>query len=746
MRLSENTACSIVKSGSPGSSKKKVLACVIHQACIGTGLFLLPTLPAIAQSSGDELSRGQVQEEVIVIGDQSEFRRDNSSVTKFTEPLRDTPQSITTLTSEFLDQRGVTTLEDALRTVPGITLGAGEFAWQGNNPNLRGFSSRNDMFLDGIRDFGSYARDPFNLERVEVLQGPSSMVFGRGSTGGVINQSNKKPLREEDLTAANVNIGTNSTLRGTVDISRPITSLGEDAAFRVNMMGHKSDIAGRDGGGAKRFGIAPSLAMGLGSATRLTLSYMKQVADDTPDYGLPWFGTVPADVPRENYYGFDDDYVDTNADIFTVELDHQLNDIIDLNSQFRYAHYTRDNRITEPLIDAGTPAGTSPADITIDRYIFFGDSTETMLFGQVGATFLFNTGDIGHALVTGVEIGKETSAPTFGFAIGVPGTNLLNPNQGAGFSATRLETRVEADTTAKSLAFYALDTIKFGDTIQLVTGVRWDKFSTDYDADRFAGTPTRFTGAGADTSESIEQTDKVVSYRAALVYKPVEYGTVYFGWGTSFNPSGETLSFVTSGRGLGTGNVTLSPEKNRSFEFGTKWELLDESLAVNGSIFRIEKTNARVPDPDNPGFNKLEGKQRVDGVSFNITGHPSEDLEVWAGYTYLDGKVVNSGFPKVDTPHHSLSTWVSYRLTPVLQFGGGARYLSKRLVTSGATPKSIDGYWALDAMGSYQLNDSLLLKLNVSNLTDKYYFSQIHPWHIVPGPGITATFAANFLF
>jgi catecholate siderophore receptor len=225
-----------------GGIKKKRLACSIARACMGTSLFITPMISVYAQSTAEIESNNPNREEILVTGDKGGFTRNNSSIGKFTESLRDTPQSITSLSSEFLDQRGVVSLEEALRTVPGITMGAGEFSWQGNNPSLRGFSSRNDMFLDGIRDFGSYSRDPFNLETVEVLQGPSSMVFGRGSTGGVINQASKKPLLEP-MTTIKFNLGTDSTLRGAADISRPVNVMGDGTAFRLNLMGHKSEVA-----------------------------------------------------------------------------------------------------------------------------------------------------------------------------------------------------------------------------------------------------------------------------------------------------------------------------------------------------------------------------------------------------------------------------------------------------------------------------------------------------------------------
>jgi catecholate siderophore receptor len=718
--------------------KKSVLARAVAHASLSTSALFFPIQPALAQSS--------MLEEIIV----NAIRRDDlskgaSSVSKFTEPLRDIPQSITSLSDEFLAERGVLSLEDALRTVPGITLGAGEFSWQGNNPNLRGFSSRNDMFLDGIRDFGSYSRDPFNLGSVEVLQGPSSIIFGRGSTGGVINQASKKPMLES-LTAVNVNLGSDSTLRGSADIARALPALGAETAFRLNVMAHQSEVAGRDGAESRRYGIAPSLALGLGSPTELTLSYMKQVADDTPDYGLPWFDGKPAVVPRSNFYGFDSDFVKTNADIFTAQVTHHLNYTTVLNAQIRYARYSRDVRLTEPLVPASIAAGTSLADITIDRYVFFSDSTENMLFAQASATMRFETGAVDHAVVTGIEMGRESSDPSFGFAIGVPGTNLLSPDQTGGFSAARMETRVTSDTVAKSIAVYAIDTIKLGKHWQFIAGLRWDSFDVDYTATRFAGTPTRFMGVGTNSSESFQQVNKELSYRTALVYKPVEYGTVYFGLGTSFNPSAEGLSFLTTGRGLGLGNQELDPEKNRSYELGTKWELFGENLTVNVAVFRTTKTNSRIPDPDNPGFNMLVGKLQVDGLSLGVSGNLTEKLGLWAGYTYLDGGGPCRPPCVLDAPEHSLSAWATYRLTERLQIGGGGRYISERFAVTAPGEKSIPGYWAFDAMGSYQLTDKTLLKLNLTNLTDKLYFSQLHPWHVPPAPGFTGVFAVNMLF
>jgi len=629
--------------------------------------------------------------------------------------------------------------------VPGITLGAGEFSWQGNNPNLRGFSSRNDMFLDGMRDFGSYPRDPFNVESIEVLQGPSSAIFGRGSTGGVINQSSKRPSLDS-LTAVSVNTGSDATLRGTADVARPLPLWGDGAAFRINAVAHQADVAGRDIVQTQRYGFAPSLAFGLNGPTRVDVSYFHQTTDDIPDYGLPWFNGAPAAVPRQNFYGFDSDYLNTNADLFSVDVVHKHGDGLQVHGLVRDARYERESRLTEPLIPPAVPPTTPLDQITVTRNVFTGRSIEAMTQAQGDVTLRFATGAIEHALVTGLEFARESSAPWFGFGVGVPGTNLLNPTPHEPFTATSTAPRLIADTDANSLGVYALDTLKLGDAWQVVAGVRWDRFAVDYRADRFA------VGGAPTGSEEIQRTDEEPSYRAAVVYKPRESGSVYLSWGTSFNPSAETLSFITSGRALGINNAFLAPEENESFELGTKWDLLDNALALSTAVFRITKDNARVPDPNNPGFNMLAGEQRVDGVTVTVLGAIGR-WRLSGGYTHLDSEVVKSaagaapvGSPLANAPDDTFTAWAARAISSRFEIGVGARYVSDQLAQNVPPIKAVESYWALDAMGKYRVSQRLTLKLNLTNLTDEYYLDQLHPFHVVPGPGFTAMLAINATF
>ena len=226
--------------------------------------------------------------------------------------------------------------------------------------------------------------------------------------------------------------------------------------------------------------------------------------------------------------------------------------------------------------------------------------------------------------------------------------------------------------------------------------------------------------------------------------------TLYAGVGTSFNPSTESLSQISSGRNLTISNVSLEPEENESAEIGFKWELADGQLLLDGALFSIEKTNARVPDPDNPGFNLLAGKQRLRGFSVNLSGRLGAQWQLAGGYTYLDsaqGKTLQVAVPR-DSPlasvaDHGFSLWVHYDAPIELQLGAGARYVGERLATISLPKKSVADYWSFDAMASYQLTENLSIKVNLTNLGDEYYFDQLHPWHVIPGPGFASVFALN---
>lgn len=703
-------------------------------------------LPADALRAA-ELQRDEV-DTVLVEGVRIlDYKTKASSLGKLTEVLRDVPQSITTVMQQEMDDRAVTTMNDALRTVPGITLGAGETSWQGTNLFLRGFTTRNDMFLDGMRDFGYYYRDPFNNSSIEVLKGPASVLFGRGSTGGVIQQVSK-PVILDSHASASLQFGTDATRRGTLDVGSSLPALGHTAGFRLNAMVHDGEVADRDGAKNQRWGVAPSLALGLGTPTRLHLNYFHQQDDSRPDYGLPWMAGRPAPVRRNNFYGFHSDYLDTTVDIGTLRVEHDFSDAVSIRNQVRYSRAERDFRITEPTVPAGTHADSPVENVTLTRLVFEGYSTDTLLQNQTDLTARFSTGGLQHTLVSGVEFSRDNPRPVYVSNSGLPTTNLAAPPR-QDYSVDLSYPRLSAHTVAKGVGVYALDTIKFSDQWQAVLGARWDRLETEYRS-------TGYSPAGAViATTSIDRTDEAPSYRAALVYKPTTAGTVYVGYGNSFNPSAEGIeSMVSSGRALGQANRQLDPEENDTYELGAKWEFGGGQVLLSGALFRIEKSNARVPDPTLPGFNTLGGEQRVDGFEIELAGRVTTFWNLRAGYAYLDSEVVNStpggpvaGAPLTMTPEHTASVWNEFHLPRGFEVGVGALHVSSRLGQNTASAYLVaPGYTTVDMMAKYRVSPSVLLQVNVSNLTDEYYLDQLHPFHVIPGAGRTALASVRVRF
>ncbi len=681
---------------------------------------MLPTLPV----EGDATSSG--------------YQATTPSLTRLTQPLLDTPQSINVIPQQLMQDQGVTTVRDALRNVPGISLGAGEAGAQGDNLTIRGFTARNDFYLDGMRDFGSYYRDPFNLQQIDVLKGPASVLFGRGSTGGVVNQVSKQP-QLAPITAGTIVLGTDATYRVTADMNRAIEGL-DGAAVRLNFMGNLNGIADRSSTEYRRLGFAPSVAFGLGTDTRVFINYFYQQSYDTPDYGLPWLYASPAPVNRNIFYGFSQsDYLRTLVNVGTVTLQHDFNDSITISNKSRYASYHRDGRITEPQIVYGSNVSpnTPLTQLTIRRAMIAVASQETFLQNQTDLTARVNTGPLEHIIVAGAEVGQETSNPTRTGYLNVPGASLLYPNSATAFTAPSFYQTVITNTS-NMYALYLIDTIKLGDKWELTGGIRYDQFNTTY---------KQIVAPAANLTNDAGMT----SYRAALTYKPAANGSIYFAFGTSFNPSAESLSLASS-------SSQLAPEENITYEVGTKWNVLNERLTLTGAVFQIEKNNARVPDPNNSAFNILGGNQRVRGFEIGVAGHITDAWQVYAGYAFLDGVVVSStlantvGQPLANTPQNTFSIWNSYNLPwHDIEIGGGVQYVGERIASStpNTTTNRIEvaaGYYTLQLMAKMPIRPGVDLQLNGNNLTNVKYYDLLHPSHVVPGSGASGVMTLSFKF
>ncbi len=337
----------------------------------------------------------------VVVQDQnSPYVVPQSSLSKFPEPLINTPQSITIVPQKLVEEQAGTTLRDALRNVPGITAVAGEGGGaQGDVFTLRGFNARNDMYIDGVRDSGSYFRDSFNFESVEVLKGPSSTYFGRGSTGGIINQVSKVPRLDPSYNGI-FSAGGNVFLRGTIDVNQPIPQVLPNAAFRINLMAHRDDVVERDKIEIKRLGFAPSIAFGLGTPTQFTLSYLLQTEDNIPDYGFPYVNGRPLRTDRTSFFGLtNEDKEETTVNIGTFRLDHRFNDMFSFRNTLRYSHVDRDSAVTN---------ATAILPNTLNRSRPQRNTQESILGNQSDLTAKFDTFGFNHTATTGLEVARET--------------------------------------------------------------------------------------------------------------------------------------------------------------------------------------------------------------------------------------------------------------------------------------------------------------------------------------------------
>jgi catecholate siderophore receptor len=688
---------------------------------------------------------------------QTGYKVDEPSLSKYTEPLRDTPQTINVVPKRVIEQRGATSLREVLRNVPGITVNAGEGGGpQGDNLRIRGFAANTDLFLDGMRDISQTSRDPFNLQQLEVLKGPSSIAFGRGSTGGIVNQVSKTPDVAAPFYDGALTVGTDMTKRATIDLNQPLTdgiSLG-GAALRLNAMVHDSDVAGRDEIENSRWGFAPSLTVGQQTDTRATLSYYHLTQDNLPDYGLPLSNArVPSGIDQGNYYGLKNiETEQTQNEIGTLKIEHDINDMFMLRNQFRYEYDTRYAIVSPPRVNAfllanglvshnvnnvttlaAANAGNAPGRDTYNKNIV----------NQTDLTSRFSTLGLDHAVVTGIELSHEVFDNRAFSYTNIPAASAFFPNPRAanGTFTPGTKSHAEADT----FGVYAIDTVKLGKQWEVVGGLRYDRMETD---------STSTTAAGVRTD--LSRTDDMPSWRGAVVYKPVEAGSIYVAYGTSFNPSAESLSLAVDAGGANTSanSATLPPEKNKSYEIGTKWEVLEKKLFLTGAIFRIVKSNARTQDPlDLNDFTVLDGEQRVNGFEVGMVGQITKDWQIMAGYTYLDGKVTKSknpvevGAQTANTPHHSFSAWTTYDLTQRWQVGFGTQYISERTFSTTNTAE-LPSYWLFDAMVGYRLAQNVDLRLNILNLTDEFYIDKVHSGggHGVPGAGRTALLTTAFHF
>ncbi|MGF6777321.1 TonB-dependent receptor [Paraburkholderia sp. GAS334] len=675
----------------------------------------------------------------------SDFQAEKSSVgAKVPTALRDVPQAVVVVPKAVLQSQAATSFSDALRNVPGVTLGAAEGGQIGNNINLRGFTARTDIYLDGFRDRGQYYRDTFNLESIDVLYGPSSLYFGRGSTGGVINQVSKQPTLKQRADVS-VQAGTHDRYRTTVDLNQPIT---DTAAFRINAFGQDLGSS-RDVMKSKDYGVAPEVKFGIGTPTEITLSALIQHNRDQPDYGVPSLNGHPAPVNRGTFYGFTDDRTIQDVQTLSARIQHRFNENLTLRNQTQFSHYSTEARATNAASVLTGPLATSTA-LTKGNYTSLPLSSlyvklqgkdrninDHSLYNTTDLEAKFNTGFLKHDVITGVDLSHETySNQTFTSTTpGLPSNTLaivplVDPTYTTRPANVKTVATNLAESSANGIGLYANDTISIGEHWKVVGGVRWDRYE--------ASINNSINAPGYAT-----QTNFFTSVRGGIIYQPTDWQSYYVSYGTSFDPSLEALT-------LTNGQQNLPPEKNRSYEVGSKWDLLGGGLSVTQSLFSIEKTNARTLDAT--GNYQLDGDIRVRGYQLGLAGHITNKWQVFGGYTYMDGTVLKAldgtaGKTPANTPRNMITLWTTYDFTPQWQIGGGPVYTSSRYAANN-NYVSVGGYTRWDAMAAYHAK-KYDVQFNVLNFTDKKYYDALIPsdgGRAVPGVGRTFLATVNYRF
>ena len=678
--------------------------------------------------------------EVEVTGSQG-YRAESLQSAKYPSTLLETPQSATVITPELREDRADNSLRDSLRNVSGISLGAGEGSYQGDNFSIRGFAARSDIFIDGMRDFGSYTRDPFDTENIEVLKGPSSTEFGRGSTGGAVNTVTKTP-ELEGFTEGSVEWGSDETHRGTLDFNQPIPGL-QGSAFRLNVMGSQNNVTDRNDIDYTRWGFAPSLAFGLGTDTRVILTYLHQQESDNPDYGIPWVNDRPAPIAWDTFYGFTNDYFRANDNIGTLLVEHDFGDAVTAHEQLRLASYSRSLRVTQGQTPDDFVDGQPLEGVQADRVVIDGVSTDRMLDNDFNVQWKAAHGPIENKLVAGFEYVHQSGDPrrTEPSWEGAPTTSLLHPDSGdefEGFGTTSILVHGNVDTYAG----YLIDTLKLGKQWSLIGGLRYDSVASLY-KESFSN--TSFTANNARPS-----------WRGALVYQPAPNGSIYFSAGTSFHPNVQQVTLSNedvlpeSFTNIPVGEIT-------SYELGTKWDLFHDKLSVSGALFLEQQKNPATEDADDDLLYVLNGKEQVMGIEVDAAGHLTDKWQVWGSFSYERGEVTEAtpsnlaGNPILNAPKCTFSLWTTYELPWNFEAGVGIDGVGARVGSETPDPvngliEEAPGYVLLSAMVKYTISPHCNVQLNATNLTDQPYYDGVHPGHIVPGAGRTFYITTNFKF
>ncbi|NYT61306.1 TonB-dependent siderophore receptor [Alcaligenaceae bacterium] len=745
------------------------------------GVLATPSLASAQEPGVSELAPVKVQ------GAAHAFKPEAVQSVKFQAPLVDTPQTINIVPSEVLKQQSAQSLQDVLSNVPGVTFASGEGgAGWGDMFTIRGFSAEQSLTVDGVRDSALTTRnDMFNLEQAEVYKGTGSIESGVAAVGGSVNLVSKTP-KLDNFYDFNVGVGTDNYRRSTVDLNH---QLGETTAFRLNAMYHENDVAGRGKADYDRWGIAPSLAWGLGTPTRITASYFYQKDKNTPDFGVPLNrnGERMKFINKDFWGGLSNaDIEETESNSATLLVEHDFNSKTSIRNQTRWSETKRFTYLTTGgrLLNAtgGTHQGQlipNPGNSNYWGYDAKGNEVYptgslavprlnpninsykgSIIANQTDLKLDFNTGSARHQVVTGLELYEESYRKD-PYTRNLPNLNgdkrvidVRNPNTHySGAWATQSGTD-ESGSKVTNWALYAYDQISLNKNWEIAVGLRYDKYKVKW-----------YNANGG--LEPYSQSDDIWSGRLGLVYKPTEYSSIYLSYSQASQPSAAAAA-SRSGGGGDADVANYSPGKATTWELGAKWDLLDEKLALTGALFQVEQSNPSDTDPNDPGRTiQSEGKERVRGIELGLAGNITPQWSVYSGLSILNSKILThkdplqEGGKMKNVPNMTLNLWTNYTFDRQWDAGLGAQYVGKRRFVEGNTVSGKGGhsadvympsYWLFNAAVGYKVNKTLSLRLNVNNIFDEFYLARAtsssdgFQLYGVPGAGRTVILNAEAKF
>ena len=695
----------------------------------------LGSSPAIASEA--ELAAVDMAESadpIVVVGQREEYGvRSTSTATKTNTDIKDVPQALTVISESQVEDQQLRSIADVMYFVPGATPGTGES--NRDQITLRGNNTTADFFVDGIRDDVQYFRDFYNVDRIEVLKGPNSMIFGRGGGGGIVNRVTKRSSlgTHREMIAAGDSYG---GVRLTGDIDQP---MGANVGLRVNGM-YENGESFRRHVDLERYGISPTVGILAGPGTRIDISYEYLHDRRTTDRGVPSLSDGNPDTVDQPLDGFDktffgdpdQSFAKSDVNVATFAVEHRFADDLTLRNRTLFGDYDKFYQNIFPN-SAINGAGT----VTLGAYNSRNDRKN--LFSQTDLIWENRLGGIDQTMLVGFELGRQTSRNqrlTGSFAPGQNPVPLSDPTIDAIVTFAPSASDANNRTEATIAAAYIQDQVRISPMFEIVAGIRYDHFELDVDDLR---------GAGAEFG----RTDNLWSPRLGLIFKPTENLSIYASYSRSYLPqSGDQFS------GLDITSEALKPERFDNYEIGAKWEPVDGLLAT-AAIYQLDRSNTRAPNPDGSGTVVLTGEQRSKGVELGLERSISDNWQISAGYAWQKADITertsacNPATAHCDVPlvpRHSFSLWTRYDVSKQFGVGFGAIARSKSYASISNQVK-LPGYARFDAALFYTLTHNIEAQINVENLLGADYFATAHSDNnIAPGAPTTAKAALRFTF